>query len=165
MLQGETSISTWVLHNLPQMYKDELKCFWQHIYGHHSPHYIISAIHNSQISCKMPDFWHPLKTWNDLLCYKELNVLLLKCFRTFLNCITMMKSFQQHIRAPYGQYHVIPTKNNSHISYITIPNFGHPLNKGNGMMCYKERHAMLLDCFITSPNSKTVAERAFWWYI
>ena len=46
--------------------------------------------------------------------------------------------------------HVISIKNSFQMSYYKISNLEHPLNMGSGMMCFKERHQLLLECFNAS---------------
>ena len=71
MIQGETSIATWVVHNLPQMYHDDWRSFGQHIWAYYGPRCIISAETNSQISCKILDFGYPPSRGNGVLRWKE----------------------------------------------------------------------------------------------
>ena len=58
------------------------------------------------------------------------------------------KAFYHHLQAPYGVYYVISAKNNYTIS-CKISYFRYPLSTENAMMCYKERHPLLLKCLIT----------------
>ena len=54
----------------------------------------------------------------------------------------------QHIQAPYGQAWIISAKNYSQTSG-KISYFGHPFSTGKGMLCCKETHTLMLECFIT----------------
>ena len=57
------------------------------------------------------------------------------------------KSLWGHIWARNGLQCVISVNSKSHIS-CKIAVFRYPLSKGNVMLCYKERHPLLLDYFI-----------------
>ena len=58
------------------------------------------------------------------------------------------QSLWQHLWAQYGPNHVNSVKTNSQFAYI-MSDFRYPLNRGNEMMCCKERHSLLFGCFIT----------------
>ena len=57
------------------------------------------------------------------------------------------KSFGQYTQTPYDLHCIISVKNNFQIS-CEISYFGHPLGTGYGILWNKERHPLLLDCFI-----------------
>ena len=90
MLQGESSIAAKVFHNLPQMCKDGWTNFWSHLQAHYGPHGVIYAKNNSQISHKSLDLGHPPSTGNGMMYCKEIHLLLLECFITFLRYIVMI---------------------------------------------------------------------------
>ena len=58
------------------------------------------------------------------------------------------RSFRLHLQDPYGPHHIISVKNNSQISGKML-DFRYPLSTKYGVWCCKERHPLLLKCFIT----------------
>ena len=64
VLQGETYITALVSHNLPEIYKDNCDCFWQHLQAYHGQDHVITTTSISQVSCKTSAFGHPLHTGN-----------------------------------------------------------------------------------------------------
>ena len=62
-------------------------------------------------------------------------------------CKDGWKSFWYHIWAHHGPQCVVSANNKSQIS-CKISVFGYPPSKGDAMPCYKERHPLLIDCFI-----------------
>ena len=91
----------------------------------------------------------PFLRGNRMVCSKDSRPLLLKCLITFLIYIRMIRRASDSIyKSLHGQHHVITTKNNSQIS-CKISSFGYPLRTQNGMLCYKERHALLLEYSMT----------------
>ena len=61
----------------------------------------ITAEINSQISCKLSNFGHPVRTGNETLCYKERPPLLLEYSITFLTYVKMigrvLNSIYEHL--------------------------------------------------------------------
>ena len=55
------------------------------------------------------------------------------------------RSYRQDQRAKYGSYHAFSTVMNNQTAHkYEIPGFGYPLSMGNGILCWKERHRLLL---------------------
>ena len=65
-----------------------------------------------------------------------------------------------HIGTPHGQQGVITPQSNSYIS-CKMSDSGHLLSTGNGMLCSKGRHPLLLECPITFLRYVKMIERAF----
>ena len=83
-----------------------------------------------------------------MMCCKERHPLLLECLITLPSHIRMIGRASVSIyKCCHGQHRVISAKNDSQIS-CKMSDFGHPLCAGNNMMCCKERHPLLLECFI-----------------
>ena len=95
------------------------------------------------------DFEHPLSTGNVLPCYKERYLLLMKCFITFLGCVKMAERASDSIDELLMVHSVrfLPTTNlKFHAKFQFSGRY--PPSKGDVMLCYKERHPLLLDYFI-----------------
>ena len=126
---------------------------WRHLQTSYGPHCcVIFVRNNSQISCKISDFGHHLCTGNGVVVYcNERHILLLACSIPFIRCIRMINRDSDIIynRLTYGPCLVISAINSYTIS-CNISYFRHPLRMGNVRMCYKERHIMLLKCWIVS---------------
>ena len=57
----------------------------------HGQHRVITVKNNSQISCKMSAFGHPLHTLNEMLCCKKRHPLLFGCSVTFARYMRMIR--------------------------------------------------------------------------
>jgi len=76
-------------------------------------------------------------------------LLLLKYFITFFGCIMKVGgTFWWHLQAPYVSNRIISVKIDSQIAYKML-DLGYPLRMGNGMLCYEQRHTLLLKSFIS----------------
>ena len=95
-------------------------------------------------------FWHPLCMGNGMTWYDVRYTLLLECFVTFLRCIRMNGRAYDRVQKPY-MIHTVSFLQQQQKTQILckIPAFGDPLFRGNGLMCFKEGHPLLLECFIT----------------
>ena len=69
------------------------------------------------------------------------------------------RTFWQYPGAHHVPYDIIYAKNNSQIS-SKISDFGHPLHKENRILCCKESHPLLLECFITFHRYIWIAREA-----
>ena len=96
---------------------------------------------------------------NVLLCCKEMYLLLMKCFIIFLISIQMVGRASDSIWAPNGPQCVVSANNKSQIS-CKISVFGYPLSNRNATLCYKGRHQLLLDYFISLLNYISIVGRA-----
>ena len=98
-----------------------------------------------QISRKLPYFGHYNSTRNEIVCYEERHPLLLKYLITFIRCIRMIGgAFESMYHLPHYCHHVISaklyTQKHQANSLILVT----PTTNGNGMMCLKQRHPLLL---------------------
>ena len=57
------------------------------------------------------------------------------------------RSFSHYLEAPFCPHQVIFARIDFQIS-CNMPNLGYPLSIGNGMLCCKKRHPLLLKCTI-----------------
>ena len=128
---------------------DDCRSFWQHRISSNDHPPVISERNNSQLSCKISDFGHPLSTGNGLLYCKEIHPLLLGCFITFLTCIEGITgdpdSINEHLMSNtmsllqkmslnyHAKYRIMGTLSAQRMDWCTV----------------KEIHPLLLECFIT----------------
>ena len=97
----------------------------------------------------MPDFWYPLSMTNEILYYSEGQPLLMKCFKTFLRYIMQLRDASGGISLPLTG-HTVPSQPTLTLKlYTKCQSFWYPLNLANGMICYKERHPLFMECFQT----------------
>ena len=109
----------------------------------------------------MLDFGYPLSSGNGMLCCKGRHPLQIECFVIFPYFHDDdWRNFEWHNRAPYGPHHIIPSKNNHQISW-NISDLRNPLSKGNGILCYNERHSLLLEYSITFFQHIRMIGKAF----
>ena len=109
----------------------------------------------------MSYFGHPLSIENEMVCCKERHPLLLECFTIFLRMYkNEWMSFWKHVQALSGPQCVISTNKSSQISCKML-DFGHTHNTANGIMCYKERQPLLLECFLTFPQYISIIRGTF----
>ena len=129
MIQGVRSVAAWLVHMLPWMYEDSLRTFWQYLRDPCGPHCVVSGKHNSQMSCKISDFRHPLCTGNGMMCCKERHTLLIYWMLYNLHWIYQggERSFWQHLRVWYVRHCVISAKNNSNSS-CKMSDFRYPIS-------------------------------------
>ncbi len=86
------------------------------------------------------------------MCCNDIHPLLLECLITFPRYIRMSGIVSDSTyRACHGQHNVNTNNNTSQLS-CKMAAFCHPLCSENGMMCCKERHILLLECFIVFPR-------------
>ena len=97
----------------------------------------------------MSDFGLPLRTWNGMMCCKERYLLLPKCFTTFPR---YMRVIGRAFDCIYKHHNIVHTMsilpNTSYICMQSI-RFQVPLCTEIMWMCYKERHALLLEYSMT----------------
>ena len=149
MLQWETFIAAEMVHNLPLMNKVDGRSFQKHVRATHGSDSVISAKVDTQIvHHKMLDFGVPSQHGNKVLCCKERHPLLMKWFISFLWCIREMGGASWSICQPSMGHTVwyIWTVD-SQIARKRL-DFMYLLSTGNGMLCYNERHSLLLKWFI-----------------
>ena len=107
-----------------------------------------SARVSSQIVQKMPDFG-TLWAWQMGYYYEEGQPLLMKCFKTFFRCIMQMGDASGSISLPLTA-HTVPSQPTLTLKlYTKCQSFWYPLSMANGMICYKERHPLFMECFQT----------------
>ena len=93
----------------------------------------------------------PFLKGNRMLCCKDRHTLLLGCLIAFFRYITMIErapNTDSIYKATYGPHCVISVKN-KYQSSSKISVFRLPLRTGNGMLCCKERHTLMVECFMT----------------
>ena len=106
------------------------------------------------------DYGHPFSIENGMLYYKERRPLMLGCLISFLICKKMIIDASDSIyMSPHDPHHAICSQNNFHLS-CKKPDFGQPLNTGNGISCYKEIHPLLLECLIFFVKCTSMIGRA-----
>ena len=100
----------------------------------------------------MPYLGYPLSKERGVIYYNERHTLLLKCFITFFGCIRkVLWLSEKRIYKPLMCQTVtfdICIKIGSQITYKKL-DLGNPLCTGNGMICYEERHTLLMKWLIT----------------
>ena len=67
------------------------------VIGHTMP---ISTDIVSQIAHKMPDFWYPLSTANEVMYHTQRQPLLMNCLKTFLLCTRQVGGTSESIYKP-----------------------------------------------------------------
>ena len=117
-------------------------------------------MNNSLISCKITEFGHPLCMGNRMPCCKERHPLLLKYFITFLRCIRMISIFSDSILKSVIVHMVSFLLKSTLKIHGKCQSFGTRFFKGNGMMCCKQQHPLLLDCLTTFPRYIRIVGRA-----
>ena len=107
-------------------------------------HFCWKQLSNVVLNCR-----GSLHTENGMLCYNRTHPLLVEYFITFFPWNRMLGRALDSIYKPltYDLHCIISVKNNFQIS-CKISYFGHPLGTGYGILWHKERHPLLLDCFI-----------------
>ena len=101
VLQWETPIAYEMFQSLLYMYKADVRCSWQHLPATCGSHLVIFTEEDSQNVYIMPDFGYILSTANGMMYYEEKHPLLMKCFRTFLRCISQMEAAYGSILLPW----------------------------------------------------------------
>ena len=105
------SIAAWLFHNLALIYKDHYRRFRQQAQAPYGPYHDISVKNNSQISCKIFNFGHPLRLVTGMLWYKESHPLLLGCFLTSVSYMMMIRWGSGSIKwASHDCHNGIPVK-------------------------------------------------------
>ena len=81
-------------------------------------------------------------------------------FKPFLKCIRMVGRASDSIYEPLMVHNVsfLPTTNLKFHTNNSV--FGYPLSKGIVMLCYKERHPLLLNYFIPFLKYSRIVGRA-----
>ena len=132
------------------MYKEDGRSFWQHLQASSVSNGAISIQIDSYILHKMLDFKYPLRTGNakcDDVLQEETSI----ATQVFRNLPWKHKkggrSFSHYLEAPFCPHQVISARIDFQIS-CNMPNLGYPLSIGNGMLCCKKRHPLLLKCAI-----------------
>ena len=98
---------------------------------------------------KYTNFGYQISPGTVSLCRKDRHTLLLMYFLTFLGCIRLIGRASSCIWDPL----MVPTQclfypKHSQITR-KLTNFGHQNSPGNVAMCHKDRHPLLLECFVT----------------
>ena len=141
------------------MYKDDWQSFWQHLQAGHGQHHVVTNKNNSQISCKISGFGHPLFKGNGILCCKEMYSLLFEWFLTFSRCIRMIRGAFGSIYTHLGVLSFLPkTTVKFHAKYHILGTLD--LRTWNMTMCYNERYPLLFDCLMTLVRYTRVIRRA-----
>ena len=104
---------------------------------------------DSQIAFTMPDLGYPPRMGNWVICYEERQPLLLKWSFHFLRCTRKRRGTSESIYKPL----IVNTVSFllwSTLKFHTIYQIlGYHIITGDGMLCYMERHPLLLKCLIT----------------
>ena len=75
--------------------------------------------------------------------------MLMKCFKAFFRCIMQMGDASGSISLPLTA-HTVPSQPTLTLKlYTKCQSFWYPLSMANGMICYKERHPLFMECFQT----------------
>ena len=110
----------------------------------------------------MADFrYPPLITGNGMMCCKEGHPLLLEWFPTFLRCIIMIRGASDSIyKTPV--FHNMTFLLKTTLKLLKMSNWsGYPPCTQHGMLSYKERQPLLLECSITFLECNILMRRAF----
>ena len=94
----------------------------------------------------------PFLKGNRMLCCKDRRTLLLECLITFSRYIIMIeRAHNTNIiyKAAYSPHCCVISVKNKYQSSSKTSDFRLPLRTGNGMLCCKERHTLLVGCFVT----------------
>ena len=94
-----------------------------------------------------------------MLCYKEGYPLLFECFIPFYISIMIYRGASSIICTPI-MVHIISVLPKYLSSFMQMSDFVHPQCMGNEVLCCKERHPLLLSCFVTFLMSISVIARA-----
>ena len=99
-----------------------------------------------------------------MLCCKERHDLLFVCSTHFLlRCIMMIRGASDSTHKPLLAHYIslLTMTNITLHKEGNIPDFRHPLSPGDWTMCCKERHSLLIACFITFCTYMRMFERVY----
>ncbi len=142
------------------MYKDDWKSSWYHWWATYGHYHVISAKRNSTISCKLSYFWHPLRIGNSMLWCKERQLFLSGWFIIILMRMMMIgKASDSNYQSLMVHKHVISAKKHL-LNFMQNEDIWHPLSLVNRMLYFRERHSLLLECFIAYHWCVRMIDRA-----
>ena len=153
VLQREAFIAAEMIHNLHLMNKVDGMSVWKHARATHGSDSAISANVDTQIAHKMLDLGYPLSMENGVLCCKERHLLLMKWSMSFLWCIREMGgAFESICQLSMGHtmWYIWRLTLKLHRKGQILGTFS---ALESWMMCYNERHSLLLKWFTIF----------FWW--
>ncbi len=93
--------------------------------------------------------------------YKERHPLLLKCLITLIRYIIMIERAPERIYNPHMVHMVSFLPKTALHCYTEYQIFGTPHCTGNGRLCCKERHPLLLGWFMTFLRCMSMIGRAY----
>ena len=112
----------------------------------------------------MLDLGYHLGTENWIIYYDERHPLLLKCFITILRCIKRWEDLLITFTSPLLSM-LVPFPPRSALKmHPKMIDLGYPSNKGNRILCYEERHTLLLNWLINLPGIQKRGETNFWYH-
>ncbi len=123
--------------------------FWWHFQAFYCSYHAISSKVESQIVLKIPDFGYPLCTRSGIPCYEERHPLLLKYFITFLRHTQKVRGASDTIYNAL-RVHIVSLLLVSTLKDCTKLRIRGTLSaRVMGCHAAKERHPLLLKCFIS----------------
>ena len=128
----------------------------------HGQHHLISNNRTLKFHTKCQSLGTPFLKGIWMMCCKRRHPLLLDEYLiTFPRYVLMIfKKYSDSIyKACRGQHHVITAKDNYQIS-CKMPSFWLPLCIGNEMLCCKERHKLMFNCFCAFLRYTVINGRA-----
>ena len=144
VLQGETSIDDGAFHNLTKMYRKDGRSFWYHLHAPDGSYDVISTEIVRQIAYKISDFEYPFSLRNGMMRCKESYPLLLECFIIFIWSTKKAGNASDTIYELLMVYMVSIQLGRTLKLQTKCQILGTLSAQGNGMLCYKERHPLLL---------------------
>ena len=140
-----TFIAVEMVHNLPLMNKVDGRSFQKHVRATHGSDSAISAKVDTQIAPKMLDLGYPLSMENGVLCCKERHLLLMKWSMSFI--WKMGGAFESICQPSMGHtmWYIWRLTLKLHRKGQILGTFS---ALESWMMCYNERHSLLLKWFI-----------------
>ena len=108
----------------------------------------------------MSAFGCPLCIPNGMLRCKERYTLLLKCFKHFIRCMRMIGRAVDSIYKPRMVHTMSFLLKITLKFHVKCQRLGTYFLKGNGMLCCKGQHTLLLECLITFLRYTGIIPRA-----